>query len=327
MATLSASPSVSPSATPPDSAGGPAGPDPRRARRFPWAPLALLTPAFIMIAVFVGWPLVQLVIMSFQKFGREQIFGAPPEFIGLGNYLDVLADPEFWTVLVRSIALCVVSVVATMVLGVLIAVLMTRLGAVMRTALSVALLLAWAMPALTATIVWGWIFDTEYGLVNWVLTQLTGQSWAGHSWLSNPVSFYAVAAIIITWGAIPFVAFSAYAGLTQVPGEVLEAASLDGAGGFARFRLIVMPYIRSILLVLLVLQVIWDLRVFAQIYALQSIGGVRADTNTIGVYIYSVSMASGDLGGGGAISVILVAILLLISGYWIRTMLRQEKES
>uniref|UniRef100_UPI0026341FFA carbohydrate ABC transporter permease n=1 Tax=Microbacterium sp. TaxID=51671 RepID=UPI0026341FFA len=118
-----------------------------------------------------------------------------------------------------------------------------------------------------------------------------------------------------------------YAGLGQVPDEVLEAAQLDGAGAFSRFRLIVFPYLRSILVVLLILQVIWDLRVFAQIYALQTIGGVRADTNTIGVYIYSVSMASGDLGAGGAISVILVAILLLISGYWIRTMLRQEEQS
>jgi N,N'-diacetylchitobiose transport system permease protein len=189
---------------------------------------------------------------------------------------------------------------------------------------SISLLLAWAMPALTATIVWGWIFDTQYGLVNWLLTQLTGENWIGHSWLIDPTSFYAVAAIIITWGAIPFVAFSTYAALMQVPDEVLEAASLDGAGGFARFRLIVMPYLRSVLLVLLVLQIIWDLRVFAQIYALQSIGGVRAETNTIGVYIYSVSMASGDLGAGGAISVILVILLLVISGYWIRTMLKEE---
>jgi len=307
-------------------AAAPSDPGPaRKRRRFPWAPLALLTPALIMLAVFIGWPLVQLVIMSFQKFGRAQIFGAPPEFIGLDNYVAVLADPEFWAVLGRSVALCVVSVVATMLLGVAIAVMMTKLGAVMRTAVSVSLLLAWAMPALTATIVWGWIFDTQYGLVNWVLTQVTGKDWMGHSWLIDPLSFFAVAAIIITWGAIPFVAFSTYAGLSQVPGEVLEASSLDGAGGFARFRLIVFPYIRSILLVLLVLQVIWDLRVFAQIYALQSIGGVRAETNTIGVYIYSVSMASGDLGAGGAISVILVVILLAISAVWIRTMLKSEE--
>ncbi len=296
---------------------------PRR-RRASAVPFALLAPSVIMLVVFIGWPLLQLVIMSFQKFGREQIFGRPPEFVGLDNYLRVLADPEFWVVLARSIGLCAVSVAATMALGILIAVMMTKLRPAMRIALSVGLLLAWAMPALTATIVWGWIFDTQYGLVNYFLTWLTGTDFTGHSWLIDPLSFFAIAAIVITWGAVPFVAFSVYAGLTQVSDEVLEAAALDGANGIQRFRLIVVPYIRSILIVLLILQIIWDLRVFAQIYALQTIGGVRAETNTIGVYIYSVSMASGDLGAGGAIAVILVAIMLAISAYYIRTMLKED---
>jgi len=308
----------------PEAVGAPPTPAPRR-RRQGGTPLVLLLPSLVMLVVFIGWPLLQLIIMSFQKYGREQIFGAPAEFIGIDNYVRVLSDPEFWTVLARSVGLCVVSVAATMVLGIGIALMMKSLGTVMRTVVSVGLLLAWAMPALTATIVWGWMFDTSYGLVNYLLTQITGQNWVGHSWLSDPLSFFGVAAIIITWGAIPFVAFSSYAGLTQVPDEVMEAASLDGAGAWQRFRLIVLPYIRSILTVLLILQIIWDLRVFAQIYALQTIGGVRADTNTIGVYIYSVSMATGDLGSGGAIAVILVVVLLAISAYYIRTMLKEDE--
>jgi N,N'-diacetylchitobiose transport system permease protein len=312
--------------SPGTSAPVPAAGGPARRRRFDGTPLVLLLPSLIMLAVFIGWPLVQLVIMSFQKYGREQIFGAPADFIGIDNYVRVLGDSEFWLVLARSIGLCVVSVAATMVLGVGIALMMRSLGKVMRTVVSVGLLLAWAMPALTATIVWGWIFDTDYGLVNYFLTQVTGEDWMGHSWLSDPLSFFSVAAIIITWGAIPFVSFSTYAALTQVPDEVIEASSLDGANVWQRLRLIVFPYVRSILIVLLILQIIWDLRVFAQIYALQTIGGVRADTNTIGVYIYSVSMATGDLGSGGAIAVILVLILLAISAYYIRTMLKTEDE-
>lgn len=309
---------------PPDLAAAPA-PAPARRRRRDRTPLVLLLPALVMLAVFIGWPLLQLIIMSFQKYGRAQIFGAPPEFVGFDNYLRVLTDVEFWVVLGRSFGLMVVCASATMVLGVSIALMMRSLGAVMRTVVSIGLLLAWAMPALTGTIVWGWIFDTSYGIVNYVLTRITGQNWIGHSWLSDPLSFFGVAAIIITWGAIPFVAFSTYAGLSQVPGEVLEASALDGAGAWQRFRLIVVPYIRSILVVLLILQVIWDLRVFAQIYALQTVGGIRADTNTIGVYIYSVSMATGDVGSGGAISVILVFILLAISAYYIRTMLKEDE--
>ena len=123
----------------------------KRKKRRDGTSLVLLLPALIMLVVFIGWPLLQLIIMSFQKYGREQIFGAPPSFVGFDNYVKVLTDPEFWVVLGRSVALCVVCVFATMVLGVGIALMMRALGKVMRTVVSVGLLLAWAMPALTAT--------------------------------------------------------------------------------------------------------------------------------------------------------------------------------
>jgi len=308
-----------------------APPDPaasgRRARRSGgggFTPYALLMPALIVLAVITGWPLVQLLIMSVQKFGRAQVFGAPPEFIGLGNYLDVLTDPEFWQVLSRSVVFAAVCVVTTMILGVLVALLMNRLGAVLRTLVSVGLLLAWAMPPLSATIVWGWIFDTQYGVLNYMLTNWLGLDFAGHQWLIEPLSFFFVATIIIVWGAVPFVAFTVYAGLTQVPEEVLEAAQLDGAGGFQRFFLVVVPFIRPILTIVTILQVIWDLRVFTQIYSLQSIGGLAEQTNTLGVYIYRVSLGSGDFGAGGAISVIVVLLLVAVSIFYVRRSLKEE---
>ena len=146
---------------------------------------------------------------------------------------------------------------------------------------SVGLLLAWAMPPLTATIVWGWMFDTQYGVVNYVLTNWFGLDFEGHSWLIEPLSFFFVAAIIIVWGAVPFVAFTVYAGLTQVPDEVLEAAQLDGAGGFKRFRLRRLPVpALDLRRSCTILQVIWDLRVFTQIYALQAIGGISPSRPT-----------------------------------------------
>ncbi|WP_248242701.1 carbohydrate ABC transporter permease [Microbacterium kunmingense] len=304
----------------------PASPGRRRALR-PGAltPYALLTPALIVLAVITGWPLVQLIVMSFQEFGRAQVFGAPPEFIGLANYVGILTDPQFWQVLSRSLLFAAVCVVVTMVLGILIALLMRRLGVVIRTLVSIGLLLAWAMPPLSATIVWGWIFDTQYGVLNQVLSQVLGlEQFTGHSWLIEPLSFFFVATIIIVWGAIPFVAFTVYAGLTQVPDEVLEAAQLDGAGAAQRFFLVIVPFIRPILVVVTILQVIWDLRVFTQIYALQSIGGLAEQTNTLGVYIYRVSLGAGDFGVGGAISVIVVLLLVALSIFYVRRNLREE---
>jgi N,N'-diacetylchitobiose transport system permease protein len=307
----------------------PAAPEPSERRRRSaiaggFTPYALLIPALLVLLAITGWPLVQLLIMSFQEFGRAQVFGAPPEFIGLGNYISVLTDSEFWQVLGRSVVLAAVCVVATMLLGVLVALLMKRLGAVLRTIVSIGLLLAWAMPPLSATIVWGWIFDTQYGVLNYVLTNWFGLDFAGHSWLIDPLSFFFVAAVIIVWGAVPFAAFTIYAGLTQVPDEVLEAAQLDGAGGTKSFFLVVVPFIKSILIIVTILQIIWDLRVFTQIYALQSIGGLAEQTNTLGVYIYRVSLGSGEFGIGGAISVIVVLMLAGFSVFYVRRSVKEE---
>jgi N,N'-diacetylchitobiose transport system permease protein len=284
----------------------------------------MLVPAIAVIAVITGWPLVQLIWMSFQKFGRAQIFGKPPEWVGFDNYTSVLTDSDFWVVLARSLGLCTACVVATMGLGVAVAVLMTKLHGFMKGVVSIALVFAWAMPPLTATTIFGWLFDTRRGLINYLITAWTPADFTGHSWLNNPLSFFFVATVIITWQSVPFVAFTTYAGLTQVPHEVLEAASLDGATGWQRFRLVTIPHIRPVLIVLFMLQIIWDMRVFTQIYALQTIGGISEKTNTIGVYIYRISTAGGDLGSGGAIAVILVIIMLAVSGYYVRSVLREE---
>jgi N,N'-diacetylchitobiose transport system permease protein len=293
----------------------------RRGELLPWL---LLIPAGIVILGLTAFPLVQLLIMSFQEFGRAQIFGAAPNWIWFDNYVDVLTDPTFWVVLGRSIAFALVNVATTMVLGILIALLMTRLNRGFKLLVSIGLLLAWAMPPVTATVVWGWMFDTDNGIVNYLLTTYLGLDFADHSWLINPLSFFFVATVIITWQSIPFVAFTVFAGLTQVPTEVMEAAELDGSSRFQRFRFITFPYIRPVLLVLLLLQIIWDMRVFPQIKALQTVGGIAADTNTIGPYIYTVSIAGGDLGAGGAIAVILVVVMLALSAYYIRSTLRTD---
>lgn len=294
-------------------------------RRRDLTPAFLLIPAGIVLVAITGWPLLQLIIISFQEFGRAQIFGAAPTWVWFDNYVAVLTDAEFWLVMGRSIAFCLVNVALTMLLGILISLLMTKLGKGFRGLVSAGLLLAWAMPPLTATVVWGWMFDTESGVVNYLITQVTGVNYLGHSWLIEPLSFFFVATLIVTWQSVPFVAFTSFAALTQVPSEVLEAASLDGASGGKRFIHIVFPYIRGVLVVLLVLQVIWDMRVFSQIYALQTIGGIRADTSTIGVYIYQRAIGGGDLGAGGAIAVILVIVMLGLSAYYIRNVLRSEE--
>ncbi|WP_125774098.1 carbohydrate ABC transporter permease [Antribacter gilvus] len=313
-------------------APAPASPPPTRRssrpprRRKPVLPWLLLSATLVVLGVFTGYPIVRLVVMSFQEYERAQLMGTPAEWVGFDNYVSILTDLDgFWTVLLRSFVVMVICVVLTMVIGTLLALLMMRLGKGLRVLVSVGLLLAWAMPPLSATIVWGWIFDTEYGIVNNLLTRITGDRWFGHSWLLDPLTFFMILVIIVVWGAVPFVAFTMYAGLTQIPGEVIEAAQLDGASALQRFRLVQIPYVSGIITVLIVLSMIWDLRLFTQVFALQTIGGDREATNTIGVYIFQTGMAQGHYGVAGAIGVIFVFIMMGLSSYYVRRTVQEEE--
>jgi N,N'-diacetylchitobiose transport system permease protein len=318
---------TSPSPTVSSAPGGGADGVPRSRRSIGSrvAPLALLIPACVVIAVMIGYPLVRLFTVSFQEYGRAQVFGLPAPYVGLDNYRAILQDPVFWDVLVRSVVFCAVNVAATMVVGTLIAALLTRLHRHIRLLTSIGLLVAWAMPALTAMIIWGWMFDTQFGVINYVITKLTPFDYTGHSWLIEPLSFFFVATVVIVWQSVPFVAFSVYAGLTQVPDDLIEAAELDGAGAWRRFRHIIFPYLRPIFLILILLEIIWDLRVFTQIYALQGIGGLREKTSTLGVYIYQISVGTGDFGSGGAIAVLMVIAMLAIGFWYVRAAIRADE--
>jgi N,N'-diacetylchitobiose transport system permease protein len=285
----------------------------------------LVLPAVAVLAVVLGYPLVRLVEMSLQEYGLRQQFGAPAEFVGLANYRRIATDPQFWAVLVRTVAFCGVTVALTMTVGMLVALLMNVLGRAMRTAVGLSLLLAWALPPLSSTIVWQWMFDTQYGLVNWLLTRVGAGDFRGHSWLSEPLSFFSVAAAVVVWMGVPFVALTLYAGLTQVPAEVLEAAELDGAGSRQRFRHVTLAYLRPVVLILTALSVLWNFRVFTQIYVLQRAGGVNRDTNVLGVYAYRISIGENRFDVGSAVAVVMVGLTLLLTAVYLRQMMRQEE--
>jgi N,N'-diacetylchitobiose transport system permease protein len=290
-----------------------------RRRRPSVLPYVLLLPATAVIVAMLGYPLVRLLTLSLQEYGLPQVFGQPARWVGLANFQAILTESYFWTVLWRTIGFCAVNVALTMVLGVLIALLLDALGKPMRLFVSASLIVAWSIPPVTATVVWQWMFDTQYGLVNWALGR------QGHSWLAEPLSFYMVATIIVVWMGIPFVAFTVFAGLTQVPRELHEAAELDGAGFAERFRYISFPALKPILLILTSLSVLWDFRVFTQIYVLQKTGGVTSETNLLGVYSYNISIGQNRYDIGAAVAIVMVLITVLLTLTYLRSMLRQDE--
>jgi N,N'-diacetylchitobiose transport system permease protein len=297
----------------------------RRHRGTVILPYALIAPAILVLAVVLGYPMLKLVLFSLQKFGLAQQFGTPAPFVGLENYHQILTDPQLWTVLIRTLLFCAVNVALTMVLGTLLAVLAGRLNRVIRLVMLSMLVLVWAMPPISSTVVWQWMFDSQYGVVNWLLSALGG-NFEDHSWLDSPGSFFVVATLIVVWMGIPFVTFTVYAALTQVPGEVLEAAQLDGANGAQRLRHVVLPYLKPVLLILTTLSVLWDFQVFNQIYVLQQAGGIARDTNLLGNYAYQVSIGQNRFDVGGAIAVVMVLLTLLLTSVYLRQMARQEDQ-
>ncbi len=297
----------------------------RRLRSLPQAPLpyVFVLPAAVALLVALGYPLLRQVVLSFEDFGLAQQFGRPPEWVGLDNYKELLANPYLWRVTLRTVLFCLVNAAVTMVLGVGLALTMRHMSRGIRLAVQTGLLLAWAMPVVASLTVWQWLFDTQYGVINYLLTQ-GGLDYAGHSWLLRPLSFFFVATVIVVWMSVPFVAFTIYAALIQLPGELLEAAEVDGAGPWARLRHVVLPSIRPILLVVGLLQVIWDLRVFTQIYLLQEAGGSAHDTNLLGTYIYRLGIGGGDFGTSAAVAIFMLVLTIVLTSPYIRAMLRQE---
>jgi N,N'-diacetylchitobiose transport system permease protein len=127
--------------------------------------------------------------------------------------------------------------------------------------------------------------------------------------------------------SVPFVAFTVYAALTQLPEELVEASEIDGAGPVSRFRHVVLPTIRPVLLVVGLLQIIWDLRVFSQIYILQKAGGSARDTNLLGTYIYRLGIGGGEFGMSAAVAVFMLALTVVLTAPYVSAMLRQEGEA
>ena len=287
-------------------------------------PYLLIGPAVLALCLALGYPLVRQVVLSFQEFGLAQQFGGPPEWVGLANYRELLTDAYLWRVTARTVTFCLVNAAVTMVLGVGLALVMRAMSTPVRLLAQTGLLLAWAMPVVASLTVWQWLFDTQYGVVNYVLTAMGGD-FEGHGWLLRPLSFFFVATVVVVWMSVPFVAFTVYAALTQLPGELLEAAEIDGAGMVQRLRYVILPTIRTVLLVVGLLQVIWDLRVFTQVYILQEAGGSARDTNLLGTYIYRLGIGGGDFGTSAAVAVFMLALTVVLTAPYVRSMLRQER--
>ncbi|MET9230866.1 sugar ABC transporter permease [Lentzea sp. NPDC003310] len=287
-------------------------------------PYLLLAPAFIAILWLIGWPIVSVFVTSFRQLNLGELVRGEVVWTGFDNYVTVLQDERFWDVSIRTVLFTAAVVVGSVGTGLGIALLMRVLTPWVRVALQVAMLCAWAMPILASTTVYQWMFDQNYGILNKTLVQLGFDSFAGYSWFSSGTSTLSVVGILIVWQAIPFLAFSLYAGLVGIPRDLYEAAGIDGASGLQTFRAVTWPEIKSLLMMVTFLSTLWDFKVFAQVWVFRE-GGPSGQSTTLPVLQYLEGIAKSHFGVAAAISVLMMIILGLITFQYLRKLLQTEE--
>jgi N,N'-diacetylchitobiose transport system permease protein len=193
---------------------------------------------------------------------------------------------------------------------------------VVRVLLTSALVLAWSMPPVVAVQVWYWMTNYENGVVNYVLTQLHVGDYYQHDWYATPFSQLGLTTSLIVWGAIPFVVVTVYAGLSQVPDELVEAAEIDGAAPWRVFLDVTVPILRPIFLILTSLSIIWDFGVFTQPYLLIGQSKITPGNFLMSIYLFEEGYFKSDYGRGAAISLLMLVIVAVLSIFYVRRMVR-----
>ncbi len=289
-------------------------------------PYALIAPALIVILGVLGYPLGMLLWLSTQHYGLRELIQHQGVFVGLQNFQAFRVDPQFRYVLTVSIIFTVVNVGLSMLFATGIALLLERVSRVVRILLSAGLVLVWATPSIPAIDLWQWMFDYEFGVVNWLLTHLGAGNYIHHNWFENPIQGFTVITVIVVWGAIPFLALMIYAGLTQVPRELVEAAEIDGARSWQVFTRVTVPILRPVFLVVISLSTIWDFGVFNQVWVLLNQRPSK-DYFLMSVYSFQESFRVSQFGLGSAAAVVTIAILVIVTFAYVRQTVRLTEEA
>jgi trehalose/maltose transport system permease protein len=276
----------------------------RRQSRVAWV---LLLPALATVAFVAIYPLGKTVYQSFTN--QEFLAGiTPTKWVGFDNYFGpagVIHDTVFKNAIIETIKFTVITVSIEFALGLIIA-LVVNSHFKGRGLMRAVMLVPWAIPTVVAAKMWQWMLDDVFGVINDLGIRLHLISHP-HAWISDPSTALASVSAVDIWKTTPFVALLLLAGLQVIPGDLYEAAAVDGANAFQQFWRITLPLLRPAILVTLIFRTLDALRVF-DVFAV--FFGNRPDTQTMAIYAQSTIVGDGHVGYGAAVS---VAIFLIIS--------------
>jgi len=269
-----------------------------------------LAPAIIYVVAFFGWPIVNNLIMSFQEYTVRTFVTGEAPWVWFENYISVFNSRIFGTTVLNTFLFTVGSIIGQFIIGLSLALFFRKrfpLSGVIRALL----LLPWLIPMIAGTAVWRWILDRDGGVLNQVLSGIGAIS-GPVPWLTSTSVALISVVLVNIWLGIPFNLTLLYSGLQDIPEELYEAGSIDGANAWQQFWHITWPSLRPVVTVVLVLGVIYTLRVLDIILGLTG-GGPANATMTLATYAYRNSFQLFQFGTGAAISNILIAVSLVFA--------------
>ena len=289
-----------------------------RGRRFDWLPYALITPLVVFI---IGLALFPAAVTLVEAFFRVQPLNPPDSFNGVGNFVHMFQDDAIVSSMVNTAYYTVIGVVLSTVLGILMAVILQKpfRG---RAALIAVLILPWALPGVVEGIIWSGIWDSNTGLLNSVLTSLHLISHYQVFLGRNQLVTVLVIEVVQVWQMTPLSTLLVLAALQSIPGDLYEAAELDGASGWKAFVRITLPLARPGIAIAMVQAVIATLNVFDQPYVLN---GAALTGASVMEQTYFVSFQNLDFGQGYALSLLITVVTIVVSLTVVKLVYRQVK--
>ncbi|MBV8336599.1 MAG: sugar ABC transporter permease, partial [Alphaproteobacteria bacterium] len=230
-------------------------------------------------------------------------------FIGLKNFVTDVRDPVFWQVAANTFIYTTAATLLKMVGGLGLALAMNQHFR-MKNIVRALLLLPFIVPTVLSTVAWLWMLDPAFSVVNRLLIGL-GVPRPGPSWLGNPALAMFSIIMINTWRGLPFYGITLLAGLQTVPPELYEAATIDGAGGWQRFRFVTLPLLKPIVLIVTLFSVIFTFADFQLVYVLTH-GGPQNATQLFATYAFDIAMGAGQLGLGASVALTMLPALALL---------------
>jgi multiple sugar transport system permease protein len=293
-----------------------------RWRRDRWTPWLYVLPALIVLAAVMGFPIVRAVLMSFQRFTLTELVSGNTPFVGLDNYTRALADPTFPVALLNSIVFTVASVGLQFTIGFGLALLFSG-GFPMSNAFRGLMLTGWQIPVVVTGTLFLWMFNVDYGVVNYILQSL-------HV-ISEPIGWTvdagaALPAVIIAnvWLGIPFNLIMLSAAMAGLPSDIYEAATVDGASSWQKVRHLTVPLLRPAILAVLMLGFIYTLRVFDLIWIMTK-GGPGNATEVLPTFAYRLAFVHLDFGESAAVAVFILLILFAAALAYLRSAYSDER--